>query len=98
MQKRTTDSTITVPVPLHDELRRGTLLSIIRQAGLPRALFEQVPKRIPPTVYILVLITSTSSCTAAALFCERGLLVGLQLDLVNLLDALARPASPARPQ
>ena len=43
MQKRTTDSTITVPVPLHDELRRGTLLSIIRQAGLPRALFEQVP-------------------------------------------------------
>ena len=40
MQKRATESTITVPVPLHSELRRGTLLSIIRQSGLPRAAFE----------------------------------------------------------
>ncbi len=30
----------TVPVPDHRELRIGTLLSIIRQSGLPRALFE----------------------------------------------------------
>ena len=40
MQRRTEDSTITVPVPDHDELKRGTLLSIIRQSGLPRQLFE----------------------------------------------------------
>ncbi len=40
MQKREKDTTITVPVPDHDELRTGTLLGIIRQSGLPRALFE----------------------------------------------------------
>ena len=41
MQKRTSDSTITVPVPDHKELRIGTLRSIIRQSELPRSLFEQ---------------------------------------------------------
>ncbi len=40
MQKREGDTTITVPVPDHDELRIGTLLGIIRQSGLPRSLFE----------------------------------------------------------
>ncbi|MGJ5628705.1 type II toxin-antitoxin system HicA family toxin [Nostoc sp. CALU 1950] len=40
MQQRTEDSTLTVPVPNYDELRVGTLRSIIRQSGLPRALFE----------------------------------------------------------
>ena len=40
MQKRTEDSTITVPVPDHDELRAGTLQSVIRQSGLPMDLFE----------------------------------------------------------
>lgn len=40
MQKKDGRSTITVPVPDHDELRTGTLLGIIRQSGLPRALFE----------------------------------------------------------
>ncbi|MBZ5704808.1 MAG: type II toxin-antitoxin system HicA family toxin [Acidobacteriia bacterium] len=40
MQKRTPDSTVTVPVPDHPELRIGTLLSIIRQCGLSRSLFE----------------------------------------------------------
>lgn len=40
MQKVVAGSTVTVPVPLHDELRIGTLLSIIRQSGLPRSLFE----------------------------------------------------------
>jgi predicted RNA binding protein YcfA (HicA-like mRNA interferase family) len=40
MQKRTSDSTITVPVPDHKELRSGTLQSIIRQSLLPRQLFE----------------------------------------------------------
>ena len=40
MQKRVGGSTVTVPVPLHAELRTGTLQSIIRQSGLPRALFE----------------------------------------------------------
>jgi len=31
--------TITVPVPLHRELRPGTLASIIRQSQLDRSLF-----------------------------------------------------------
>jgi predicted RNA binding protein YcfA (HicA-like mRNA interferase family) len=40
MQKKTGNSTTTVPVPSHDELKIGTLQSIIRQSGLPRSLFE----------------------------------------------------------
>ncbi|MCJ7748970.1 MAG: type II toxin-antitoxin system HicA family toxin [Desulfobacterales bacterium] len=40
MQKKVLQSTITVPVPDHDEIRIGTLQSIIRQSGLPRAEFE----------------------------------------------------------
>jgi len=40
MQRRAEGTTTTVPVPDHDELRTGTLLSIIRQSGLPRCLFE----------------------------------------------------------
>ncbi|HXI13815.1 MAG TPA: type II toxin-antitoxin system HicA family toxin [Thermoanaerobaculia bacterium] len=40
MQKETSDSTITVPVPDHRELRIGTLQSIIRQSQLSRKLFE----------------------------------------------------------
>ena len=34
MQRKLRDSTTTVPVPNHKELRRGTLRSIIRQSGL----------------------------------------------------------------
>ena len=40
MQKKDGDTTITVPVPNHDELRTGTLSGIIRQSNLPRSLFE----------------------------------------------------------
>jgi predicted RNA binding protein YcfA (HicA-like mRNA interferase family) len=40
MQRRLANSTITVPVPDHAEIRVGTLQSIIRQCGLPRYLFE----------------------------------------------------------
>jgi predicted RNA binding protein YcfA (HicA-like mRNA interferase family) len=40
MQKKAGRTTITVPVPDHDELRTGTLLGIIRQSGLSRTLFE----------------------------------------------------------
>ena len=40
MQKVESGGAITVPVPDHRELRTGTLMSIIRQAGLPRALFD----------------------------------------------------------
>jgi predicted RNA binding protein YcfA (HicA-like mRNA interferase family) len=40
MQLRTEETTITVPVPNHSELRAGTLQSIIRQSQLARALFE----------------------------------------------------------
>ena len=40
MQLRTEGTTVTVPVPLHDPLRRGTLQSIVRQSGLSKSLFE----------------------------------------------------------
>ena len=40
MQKKIPGSTITVPVPDHKEIRKGTLKSIIRQAGLTRKEFE----------------------------------------------------------
>lgn len=44
MQKAAGDSTVTVPVPvpfpLHNEIRIGTLMSVIRQSGIPRSEFE----------------------------------------------------------
>ena len=41
MQRSSAAGTTTVPVPDHNEVRRGTLRSIIRQSGLDRALFER---------------------------------------------------------
>ncbi len=41
MQRRTDTGSITVPVPDHRELAIGTLLSIIRQSGIPRTQFEE---------------------------------------------------------
>jgi predicted RNA binding protein YcfA (HicA-like mRNA interferase family) len=40
MQKRDGMSTVTVPVPMHREVRIGTLMSIVRQSGVPRSEFE----------------------------------------------------------
>jgi predicted RNA binding protein YcfA (HicA-like mRNA interferase family) len=40
MQKKLPGTTITVPVPNHRELDRGTLRAIIRQSHLDRELFE----------------------------------------------------------
>jgi len=40
MQKKLAATTITVPVPDHEELRIGTLMSIIRQSQLDRSIFE----------------------------------------------------------
>jgi predicted RNA binding protein YcfA (HicA-like mRNA interferase family) len=40
MQKDVEGGTITVPVPDHREIRTGTLMSIIRQSGLARSVFE----------------------------------------------------------
>jgi predicted RNA binding protein YcfA (HicA-like mRNA interferase family) len=40
MQKRLSDTTVTVVVPDHKELKAGTLASLIRQSRLPRELFE----------------------------------------------------------
>ena len=40
MQKKIPGGTITVPVPDHAEIKKGTLQSIIRQAGLTRKEFE----------------------------------------------------------
>ena len=40
MQKQIGNSTITVPVPQHKELKAGTLISIIRQSQLSRSIFE----------------------------------------------------------
>jgi predicted RNA binding protein YcfA (HicA-like mRNA interferase family) len=40
MQKKLSEGTVTVPVPAHNELRVGTLMSIIRQFGIARTEFE----------------------------------------------------------
>ena len=40
MPKKISDSTITVPVPDHKELKTGTLRSIIRQSGILKSEFE----------------------------------------------------------
>jgi len=40
LQKRLFETTITIPVPDHSELKPGTLLSIIRQSELERSVFE----------------------------------------------------------
>jgi predicted RNA binding protein YcfA (HicA-like mRNA interferase family) len=39
MQTKTDNSTITVPVPMHREIRIGTLQSIIRQSGVEKSAF-----------------------------------------------------------
>ena len=41
MQKKVEDSTVTVIVPNHKVILKGTLMSIIRQSGLPRTEFEE---------------------------------------------------------
>jgi len=41
MQQQSAGITVTVPVPMHREIRIGTLQSIILQSGLPRRLFER---------------------------------------------------------
>jgi len=40
MQKQLENTTITVPVPNHSEIRIGTLQSIFRQSGIARNEFE----------------------------------------------------------
>jgi predicted RNA binding protein YcfA (HicA-like mRNA interferase family) len=40
MQRRLPNTTITVPVPDHKEIRIGTLKSIIRQSGVSRGEFK----------------------------------------------------------
>lgn len=40
MQKQLPDTTVTVPVPSHAELRIGTLQSIIRQSDISKDEFE----------------------------------------------------------
>lgn len=40
MQKQLDNTTLTVPIPNHSELKVGTLIGIIRQSQLPRELFE----------------------------------------------------------
>jgi predicted RNA binding protein YcfA (HicA-like mRNA interferase family) len=41
MQRPTDAGSVTVPIPDHRELAIGTLLSIIRQCGIPRTEFEE---------------------------------------------------------
>ena len=40
MQKKTENTTITVPVPNHSEIKIGTLQSIIRQSQIAKQEFE----------------------------------------------------------
>jgi len=39
LQKKLDDTTLTIPVPNHPELKTGTLQSIIRQSGLSKEIF-----------------------------------------------------------
>ena len=41
MQRAVAAGTITLPVPDHHELKRGTLAAIVRQSGVPRERFEE---------------------------------------------------------
>jgi predicted RNA binding protein YcfA (HicA-like mRNA interferase family) len=41
MQKIVAVGTITLPMPDHHELRRGTLAAIVRQSRVPREEFEE---------------------------------------------------------
>jgi len=41
MQRLREGQTTTVPVPLHKEIKTGTLRSIIRQSGLPLEIFQR---------------------------------------------------------
>lgn len=40
MQKKIENSTITIPIPNHSEIKIGTLQSIIRQSRLSKGIFE----------------------------------------------------------
>lgn len=40
MQKRLSAATLTVPIPDHNEIKIGTLQSIIRQSGIAKTEFE----------------------------------------------------------
>jgi len=40
LQKKLNSGTITVPIPMHKDLKPGTLASIIRQSRLSKDLFE----------------------------------------------------------
>lgn len=40
MQRKLQNRTVTVPVPMHKDLKPGTLGSIIRQSQLDRSVFE----------------------------------------------------------
>lgn len=40
MQKKVENSTITIPIPNHSEIKIGTLQSIIRQSKLSKEEFE----------------------------------------------------------
>ena len=40
MQKKTGNTTITVPIPNHTEIKIGTLQSIIRQSEIAKEQFE----------------------------------------------------------
>ena len=40
MQRKLSNTTVTIPIPDYKEIRIGTFLSIIRQSGLQRTEFE----------------------------------------------------------
>jgi predicted RNA binding protein YcfA (HicA-like mRNA interferase family) len=80
MQKAIADTTITVPIPDHDELRIGTLRSIIRQSGVPRSEFEAdrhgpavellVPASHPPLPCCLIVSRAASSHARTTASCR----------------------------
>lgn len=40
MQKKVGSKTITILAPNHREIKKGTLMSIIRQSGIPKGKFD----------------------------------------------------------
>jgi predicted RNA binding protein YcfA (HicA-like mRNA interferase family) len=41
MQADVPERTITVPIPDHHEIKKGTLMAIVRQSGVSRSEFEE---------------------------------------------------------
>jgi len=99
MREEASSSTITVPVPDREELRRGTLLAIIKQSGLSRVSLTRIGSRLGLICctrdYMTVSITSTAIHASAFAPREPGPVVDPFLT-GNALADITRPAGAGR--